>query len=735
MGPIENNSELDGRETGEGTTQRLDLGEVVPPIAIPGEEMSAVAVDDDESEADKERQQAAQGDDDEDNQRGIEALYGRELSKTKDKVARWRATQVKEAFRIGQVWADLTQTLTAREVSAFLASECQIPRRDVARYVRMATAFKDRREVFEKHGVAVSVLLDLAGQDEAVREEAVRMIQAGRSLQAKDLRGLKRDIGLARAVRDGKLDEGRIRDVKNAAARKARGTAKTWLASLETLTNEVIAISELDRTTWVSNTAMDSVSRLAESAGKLLNELPSIAGDDFIERVASAGMRAGEGGWKQVDSALRRIAKRDVFLEEYFQRPTTTMLAFDHDIVWQLAWVFGYDEDNRSQAMVRRMREAGQVPLDTNAPLGGRARAEVACKPTVLEICAGAGGQALGLDAAGFHHAGLVEIDEDAAATLRVNRQEWPVIQGDLRELDLGDYEGIDLLAGGVPCQPYSAAGERRGADDERDLFPEALRLVRQLKPKAVMLENVKGVLQVSNSVNRLRILSELTDLGYDAEWRILEGPDFGLPQNRHRAILVGFQSGIMHRFRWPEPLEAEAPTVGEALRDLMAAEGWPHVDAWVKRAKEYAPTLIGGSQKKMGIDLAQKKSRESWIKIGVNPSSRAKTAPGPNAPADHLPRLTLAMMARIQDFPDGWKFQGSDLQAFRQIANAFPPRMAHAVGASIIRALTGSEIDLPAALTASRQMPKKGRLNLRALAPSLSHEDADIEFDIAEMA
>lgn len=724
MGPTENNDGHDDEETGSDAIGP-DLDENISPAVTIGEEVAAAAM------AEEEFQQADAAEDD-DYQRGIEALYGHQLNKTRDKVVRWRARQVKEAFHIGQIWADLAQRLTTREISAFLASECQIPRRDVARYVRMAKVLGDEQSLFIEKGVAVSVLLDLAGQNDAVRLEAVRMIKAGRSLQAKDLRGLKRDIGLAHAARDGKLDRSRVRDIKNAAACKARGAASNWLASLEALANEVIAISDLDRTTYVSNTAMDRVSKIAESAAKLLNELPEIVGKDFIERFASAGMRTSEDGWKQAVCALRRIAKRDVFLEEHYERPTTTLLVFNHYLVWDLAWVFGYDEDDRPEAMVKRMREAGQVPLDTNAQ-SGRIRAEVARKPTVLEICAGAGGQALGLDAAGFHHLGLVEIDKDAASTLRVNRPQWPVIEGDLRGLDLDAYEGIDLLAGGVPCQPYSPAGERQGADDERDLFPEALQLVRRLRPRALMLENVKGLLQAPNSVHRLRILADLADLGYDSEWRVLEGVKFGLPQNRHRAILVAFQPGFMHRFRWPEPLKAKAPTVGEALRDLMAAGGWPHVDEWVKRANGYAPTLIGGSQKKMGIDLAQQKSRESWLKIGVNPNGRTTAAPGPDTPADHIPKLTLAMMARIQDFPDEWKFQGSDLQAFHQIANAFPPRMAQAVGASIMRALTGSEIDLPAALAVSRQAPARGRLNLRALIPSISQEDVD--FDIDEMA
>ncbi|MBX3531992.1 MAG: DNA (cytosine-5-)-methyltransferase [Rhizobiaceae bacterium] len=370
------------------------------------------------------------------------------------------------------------------------------------------------------------------------------------------------------------------------------------------------------------------------------------------------------------------------------------------------------------------MREAGSVPLQID-PDGGSPSTDTATAPTVLEVCAGAGGQAIGLHAAGFHHVGLVEIDADAAQTMRHNRPQWPVIEADLRGLDLSALKGVDLLAGGVPCQPYSAAGERLGAHDERDLFPEALRLVRELEPRAVMLENVTGTQTVGNAVNRLRILSELSALGYDAEWRILNGPDFGLPQKRRRAILVAFKPGIMHRFRWPSPLERRAPTVGEALYDLMAANGWKHVDAWKERANGYAPTLIGGSQKKLGIDLAQPKSRESWLRIGVDANGRTRRAPEPDAPADHTPKLTLEMMARLQDFPRDWQFQGSDLQQFRQIANAFPPAMAQSVGLAIMRALNGSEIHLGEALGKPRE--RKPSLNLAAVRARHPVDDVEL--------
>jgi site-specific DNA-cytosine methylase len=136
---------------------------------------------------------------------------------------------------------------------------------------------------------------------------------------------------------------------------------------------------------------------------------------------------------------------------------------------------------------------------------------------TCLDICAGAGGQSLGLEDAGFSHVAAVEIDPDACQTLRLNRQHaWKVIEGDVHQFDGRPCHGVGLLAGGVPCPPFSVAGRQLGADDERDLFPQALRLVRECEPAAVMLENVPGLSQAKFASYREHVLSELNDLGVD---------------------------------------------------------------------------------------------------------------------------------------------------------------------------------------------------------------------------
>jgi DNA (cytosine-5)-methyltransferase 1 len=238
---------------------------------------------------------------------------------------------------------------------------------------------------------------------------------------------------------------------------------------------------------------------------------------------------------------------------------------------------------------------------------------------TSLEICAGAGGQALGLEQAGFDHAALVEIEPPACATLRLNRPEWNVVEGDLRSFDGRPYKGIDLLAGGVPCPPFSKAGKQLGAKDERDLFPEAIRLVDECRPKAVMLENVRGLLDAVFDDYRNKVEKQLKKLGYVPGWRLLNASDHGVSQLRPRVVFVGIRKEFSENFIWPEPLQAEPLTVGELLFDLMKEKGWRGAARWRDQASAIAPTLVGGSKKHGGPDLGPTRAKRAWASLGVD--------------------------------------------------------------------------------------------------------------------
>ena len=309
---------------------------------------------------------------------------------------------------------------------------------------------------------------------------------------------------------------------------------------------------------------------------------------------------------------------------------------------------------------------------------------------TVVEICAGAGGQALGLEQAGFRHAAAVELDADACATLRRNRgDDWKIVEGDVASVDGRAYAGADLLAGGVPCPPFSIAGKQLGRDDERDLFPQALRLVAEIRPRAVLLENVRGLGGRRFDGYRERVLRRLADLGYRAWWDVVHASEHGVPQLRPRFVLVALAASWAGGFSWPDPQPGPPPTVGETLADLMGAAGWPGASAWAERACRIAPTIVGGSKKHGGPDLGPTRARSAWRELGVDGLGVAADAPGPAHPVGQPPKLTVRMVARLQGFPDSWQFAGTKTAAYRQVGNAFPPPVAHALGTAIAAALS----------------------------------------------
>lgn len=303
-----------------------------------------------------------------------------------------------------------------------------------------------------------------------------------------------------------------------------------------------------------------------------------------------------------------------------------------------------------------------------------------------IELCAGAGGQALGLEQAGFEHVALVEIDAAACQTLRYNRPGWNVIEGDLTQFDATPYNGVELVAGGVPCPPFSKAGKQLGADDERDMFPHALRVVGEVSPLAVMLENVRGLMDPQFADYRQSLSARLAQMGYWSDWRLFNAADFGVSQLRPRVLCVALRTEIAPYFHWPEPRPGSALSVGELLADLMAENGWEGAAAWASDANSIAPTLVGGSKKHGGPDLGPTRARAAWANLGVDGRGVADSAP--LAGFEGAPRLTVRMCARIQGFPDTWTFAGKKTPSYRQVGNAFPPAVAHAVGVQIAQAI-----------------------------------------------
>jgi DNA (cytosine-5)-methyltransferase 1 len=307
-----------------------------------------------------------------------------------------------------------------------------------------------------------------------------------------------------------------------------------------------------------------------------------------------------------------------------------------------------------------------------------------------LELCAGAGGQAIGLETAGYEHVGVLEIDKDCCDTLRLNRPQWNVLEEDLKKLKGKPFKGVDLFAAGLPCPPFSIAGQKLGARDERNLFPAALDLIDEIRPRAIMIENVRGFLEAGFAHYRETELRDgLYKMGYLTAWRILNAPDYGVPQLRPRVVIVALQRDVWDRFDWPQVEPKNPPTVGQALYDLMASRGWRGAAAWRDKADDIAPTLVGGSKKHGGPDLGPTRAKRAWASLGVDGLGIADLPPSSDDPVSLRPRLTVPMVARLQGFPDDWKISGRKTAAYRQIGNAFPPPVAAAVAASIKKVLT----------------------------------------------
>jgi len=307
-----------------------------------------------------------------------------------------------------------------------------------------------------------------------------------------------------------------------------------------------------------------------------------------------------------------------------------------------------------------------------------------------VEICAGAGGQALGLEQAGFEPEALVEIDKPCCNTLRLNRPDWNIIETDVREFDMKDYQEIDLVAGGVPCPPFSKAGRQLGSLDERDLFPEAMRLVDECRPRAVMLENVRGFLDARFEDYRGNLKRQLEGMGYVVDWRLLNASDFGVSQLRPRVIIVAIKREFWEGFRWPEPLLQTPVSVGNLLYEQMALNGWKGAKKWKQQASKIAPTIVGGSKKHGGPDLGPTRAKTAWASLGVDGMGIANDSPAWDFVG--MPRLTVKMVAKIQGFPDDWHFTGKKTPAYRQVGNALPPPVAYAVAKNIHDCLTHSK-------------------------------------------
>jgi DNA (cytosine-5)-methyltransferase 1 len=332
-----------------------------------------------------------------------------------------------------------------------------------------------------------------------------------------------------------------------------------------------------------------------------------------------------------------------------------------------------------------------------------------------IELFAGAGGLALGLEKAGFEAVALNELDKQACNTLRKNRPKWNVIEGDIRNIDFTQFKGVDFISGGFPCQAFSYAGKQLGFEDTRGtLFFDFARAIKEVQPKIFLGENVRGLLEHDNGRTIEAIKSVIYDLGYTLiEPRVLKAIFYKVPQKRERLMLVGIRNDLVKyaEFNWPSPCKKvfvlkDALKAGELYpNDVPKSSG----QKYPKRKEEILSFIPqGGYWRDLADDLQREYMQGSYFlgggKTGMArrlawdaPSLTLTCSPAQKQterchPEENRP-LTVREYARIQTFPDDWSFSGSLSSQYKQIGNAVPVNLAIAIGISLIAMLNGIEL------------------------------------------
>lgn len=328
---------------------------------------------------------------------------------------------------------------------------------------------------------------------------------------------------------------------------------------------------------------------------------------------------------------------------------------------------------------------------------------------SVLELFAGAGGLAIGLEQSGLECIGLNEIDKYACQTLRKNRPNWKVLEGDIKDVDFAEYvNNVDVVTGGFPCQAFSYAGKKLGLSDARGtLFYEFARVVNEVKPLVCIGENVRGLLSHENGKTLSGMISILDEIGYNVvPVQVLKAINYNVPQKRERLILVGIRKDIKSQYAYPKPNNiiytlqdalkrgklyncdvpfssgANYPESKKKILDLVPPKGyWRDLPVDIQKKFMGASFYLGGGKTGMARRIGWD---EPCLTLTCSPAQKQTERCHP----DETRPFTVREYARIQTFPDEWIFEGPIAQQYKQIGNAVPVNLAKEVGYSIVKLL-----------------------------------------------
>ncbi len=600
------------------------------------------------------------------------------LAAAKKRIMELQSQMTDRILKIAAEVAKLTEVVTEREAREFLRVTCNVPTSELSTYVKFAGTLAGSEDVLEKARVSFPVVKALVSAGDTARTEILERMDIGARISTNDISAIRRRLREARltpseviAARGGRLT--------TAAGRRNGGYAASLFQDrLYEFTRDIIDIRD----------AEDLLSDdIRTTAADLMVEFERYFGSDH----------------RPLETLKRNSPAREI---------ATAYLALIHLSEGTLAvasQVDGWERGAHHPWLVSLQSLSGRAPVARTSPASsGRSAALPTPRPTTVELCAGAGGMAIGLGRAGFDHVALVECDPHAAATLRKNRPEWTVIEDDLKTIDFRPYRAlnIDLVAGGLPCQPYSIEGKGLGRNDPRDLLPEGVRVVDEIRPKAFMFENVEGLLHSKHSDHIADILQGFRKAGYQTEIHRVSASDYGVAQVRRRVLIIGLRDDIADAFRLPPTFSDRRANIGDLLLDLMAANGWTGAREWARQRREHPVLNRDGDVVAYGVQATtivtgrgKRRRNEQNVQVAMGFDS---TGVPENAPTHEeaskegfMPSLTLRMRARIQDFPDDWDFVGGKQSTARQIGNAVPPKLAQAVGLSLIAAIRGMTLDI----------------------------------------
>ena len=329
---------------------------------------------------------------------------------------------------------------------------------------------------------------------------------------------------------------------------------------------------------------------------------------------------------------------------------------------------------------------------------------------TSIELFAGAGGMALGMEKAGIEHLLLNDFDHYATQTLKKNRPQWHVVHGDVAKIDFTPYKGVDILTGGFPCQAFSYAGKKRGMEDTRGtLFYEFARALKESEPKVFLAENVKGLKSHDGGRTLATMVEVFESMGYEVlEPTVLKGIHYHVPQKRERIFIVGIKKEYAKdvTFTWPAPSTKiynlkDALCKGELYNcDVPSSEGQVYPE---KKRKVLELVPAGGYWRDLPLEIQKEYMMKSFYlgggKTGIarriawdEPSLTLTCSPAQKQTErchpDETRPFTIREYARIQTFPDSWRFEGSMANQYKQIGNAVPINLAYAVGTSLVKLL-----------------------------------------------